>query len=58
MNEEDNICENCGEMVEGDIYACEGCGNSICDMCSQICRKCKEYFCDACYIDHKSECGK
>ena len=56
MNDVDMICQSCGELVDGDIYACEGCGNQICDYCSRICRKCKEYFCDACYIEHKGKC--
>ncbi|MFX1275652.1 MAG: hypothetical protein ACFFBP_07905 [Promethearchaeota archaeon] len=50
------ICENCGENVDEILYTCLNCGNTICDICSNVCKKCHEYFCEACYIDHKKEC--
>ncbi len=53
---EGEICQNCGENIDGKIYSCEECGNEICDMCSIICKKCGESFCDSCFHDHKKNC--
>jgi hypothetical protein len=51
MNDE-IICENCGEIVDDEIIYCGGCGNSICEACSDICKKCKKEFCDNCFSEH------
>ncbi|MFX0070982.1 MAG: hypothetical protein ACFFAO_07825 [Candidatus Hermodarchaeota archaeon] len=55
MNDE-QLCPNCGESVEGELIACLDCGNAICEECSYICKKCHEYFCDSCYRSHKKTC--
>ncbi|MFX1322151.1 MAG: hypothetical protein ACFFAQ_10960 [Promethearchaeota archaeon] len=57
MSEDFKYCENCGENVEGEIFACYECGNSICEMCANICKNCGEYLCDGCYHDHKKKCN-
>ena len=49
---EEIICENCGEVVDDEIFYCGGCKNSICETCSQICKKCKKEFCDDCFSEH------
>ena len=56
MNDNEITCENCGENIDDILYECIDCGNTVCDMCAKICKKCKEYFCDACHVDHKKEC--
>ena len=56
MSKENIICENCGENINSDIYACEECNNQICDMCAHICKTCGVYLCDGCYHDHKVNC--
>jgi len=56
MSEVDELCENCGEAIETDIIECNECGTPMCELCANICRKCKNYFCDGCYHDHKKEC--
>ncbi len=50
------LCSNCGENVENELYACEECGNEICDECANVCRKCGDYFCDGCFYEHKMNC--
>ncbi|MHA1488339.1 MAG: hypothetical protein ACTSRI_01640 [Promethearchaeota archaeon] len=56
MSSKNQLCENCGENIEGDIYACFECGHPICEMCANTCKKCGEYFCDGCFHDHKNNC--
>jgi len=51
------LCDNCGENIDDKLYACADCGNTVCDVCATVCKHCKEYFCDACYIDHKNTCN-
>ena len=57
MSNEIILCDNCGENVNDTLYCCLECGNTICDICAKICKKCNEYFCEACFIDHKKKCG-
>ncbi len=49
---EEIICENCGEVVDDEIYYCGGCKNPICETCSEVCKKCKKEFCDDCFPEH------
>ncbi|MFX1363694.1 MAG: hypothetical protein ACFFCE_09200 [Promethearchaeota archaeon] len=56
MNEEEIICENCGENTSNEIYECADCFNQICEECGNICKKCGKYLCDGCYHDHKKNC--
>ena len=56
MNEEDIICENCGENTDSNIFDCDGCSNNLCEMCVNICKNCGSYLCDSCYQDHKKSC--
>ena len=46
------ICENCGEVVDDEILYCKVCRNPICEVCSQICIKCKKEFCEDCFSEH------
>ena len=55
---EEELCENCGEELVTGIYECPDCGQPICEMCGNACRKCKDFFCDACYHEHKKGCKK
>lgn len=56
MSKKNQLCENCGENIDNDIYACNECGHPICEICANTCKKCGEYFCDGCYHDHKNNC--
>jgi len=56
MSEDSKFCENCGENVEDEIFSCYECGNSICDMCANVCKNCGEYLCDGCFHHHKKKC--
>ncbi len=53
MNGNEIICENCGENIDDDVFACTECGNSICEMCACLCKNCKGVFCEACFSDHR-----
>jgi hypothetical protein len=52
MKNELILCRNCGENVDNELYTCEICGNEICDMCAEVCKKCGKYFCNACILEH------
>ncbi|MFX1256654.1 MAG: hypothetical protein ACFFAN_02260 [Promethearchaeota archaeon] len=56
MSKEEQICQNCGENIEDEIYTCYECGNEVCDICSNICSNCDEYFCDGCFAEHEKNC--
>ncbi len=56
MSEEEQICRSCGENIADEIYICFECGNDICDMCSETCPVCHEYFCSDCFSGHKKSC--
>jgi hypothetical protein len=56
MSEDYPICDNCGENVNGELFTCFECGNTICDVCANICKNCDETFCDSCYAFHKKSC--
>ena len=46
MNDEDIICENCGENLSTETYECEECFNQVCEVCANICKNCGGYLCD------------
>ncbi len=50
------LCDNCGENIDEKLYACSDCGNTICDVCANVCKHCKDYYCEACHVDHKDDC--
>ena len=56
MSGKEVICENCGENLEPELFECGDCSNQLCNVCANICKKCGNYFCDSCYLDHKSSC--
>ncbi|MBD3256682.1 MAG: hypothetical protein GF383_16430 [Candidatus Lokiarchaeota archaeon] len=49
------LCPNCGEEIEDVLFSCEICGNAICIECANICKKCGDYFCDSCYVEHTNK---
>lgn len=57
MNDEDIICENCGENLSTETYECEECFNQVCEVCANICKNCGGYLCDGCYRDHRKKCN-
>ena len=50
------ICASCGENETNEVFACPICGNQICHVCAQVCKKCGEAFCEACSLEHNDNC--